>query len=179
MPTILIGGYYGFGNTGDEAILSAMLNDLRSLQPELEFIVVSGNPGETAAHYNVEAIPWSDIPALLEAVQQCNLIILGGGGLFHDYWGVQTDTLLTRNLTGIPFFSGFPLLAELTKKPCMIYAVGVGPLLYEEGKDSRALLSKKPKSLPCGTLSLRICSNHSVQNVSMSKLQPILLSAFS
>jgi polysaccharide pyruvyl transferase CsaB len=134
MPTILIGGYYGFGNTGDEAILSAMLNDLRSLQPELEFIVVSGNPGETAAHYNVEAIPWSDIPALLEAVQQCNLIILGGGGLFHDYWGVQTDTLLTRNLTGIPFFSGFPLLAELTKKPCMIYAVGVGPLLYEEGK---------------------------------------------
>lgn len=134
MPRILIGGYYGFGNTGDEAILSAMLNDLRSLQPELEFIVLSGNPGETAAHYNVEAIPWSDIPALLEAVQQCDLIILGGGGLFHDYWGVQADTLLTRNLTGIPFFSGFPLLAELTKKPCMLYALGVGPLLYEEGK---------------------------------------------
>lgn len=134
MPTILICGYYGDGNTGDEAILSAMLADLRKQRRNLEFIVVSIRPNETAIQHHVRAIPWTDIPAILDAGKESDLIILGGGGLFHDYWGVQADTMLTRNLTGIPFFSSFPLLAALIKKPCMIYAVGVGPLLYEEGK---------------------------------------------
>jgi hypothetical protein len=47
--TILIAGYYGYGNAGDEATLSAMLADLHGRGEDLEYIVVSGNPPETAA----------------------------------------------------------------------------------------------------------------------------------
>ena len=57
--TILIAGYYGFGNVGDEAILTAMLADLRGRREDLECIVVSGNPNETAAwikHLAVEGV---------------------------------------------------------------------------------------------------------------------------
>ena len=58
---ILIAGYYGFGNTGDEAILSAMLSDLWALEPGLAPYVVSGNPNETAVTHRVRAVPWTDI----------------------------------------------------------------------------------------------------------------------
>jgi len=130
---VLIAGYYGFGNAGDEAILTAMLDELRGLRPGLEFVVVSGDPFETSARYHVRSVSYIDLPAILDAAEHCDLIILGGGGLFQDYWGCPTSSLLTREHGGIPFYGGFPLLAALNDKPCMIYSVGVGPLASEEG----------------------------------------------
>jgi len=132
--TILIAGYYGFGNTGDEAILSAIINSLRKQRNNLEFIVVSGRPEETARQQDVRSILWTDIPAILDACELCDLVIVGGGGLFHDYWGVNEEYLLTQSHNSISFYTGFPILAGLYKKPCMLYSVGVGPLLTEAGK---------------------------------------------
>jgi polysaccharide pyruvyl transferase CsaB len=132
--TVLIAGYYGFGNTGDEAILAAMLSDLRRRRPDLECAVVSGDPADTAARHGVRSLLWTDVPAILEAAERSDLIVLGGGGVFHDYWGARGDTLLTRGHGGIPYYSGFPFLGTLTDRPCMLYAVGVGPLLSDEGK---------------------------------------------
>ena len=59
--SILIAGYYGFGNTGDEAILSAILIELRKQQEYLDFVIVSANPAETAATFNVRSVGWKDI----------------------------------------------------------------------------------------------------------------------
>jgi polysaccharide pyruvyl transferase CsaB len=131
---ILIAGYYGFSNTGDEAILSAMLTDLRSQRPELEFIIVSGNPDETAARYNVSSVLYTDWNEIIESARRCDLIILGGGGLFHDYWGFDPHTLLTRDHWSISFYSAFPLLATLLDKPLMLFAIGVGPLMSDAGR---------------------------------------------
>ena len=78
--TILVAGYYGFGNVGDEAILSAILTDLRKQREGLEFIVISSNPEETAASHNVRSVHWKEINALMDAARECDLIILGGGG---------------------------------------------------------------------------------------------------
>ena len=132
--TILIAGYYGFGNVGDEAILSAMLAGLRAQQDELEFIVPSENPTGTIATHNVRSVHWKDIHALLNAANESDLIILGGGGLFQDYWGVPTGTSLTASHWGISYYSAIGTLAVLYQKPFMIYSVGVGPLLSEEGR---------------------------------------------
>jgi polysaccharide pyruvyl transferase CsaB len=131
---VLLAGYYGFDNTGDEAILSAMLSQLRSHRPDLEVTVVSGNPQQTAARYNVSALLYTDLTALFEAARQCQLIILGGGGLFHDYWGFEPQTLLTRDHWSISFYNTFPLLATLLDKPLMLFAIGVGPLLSDAGR---------------------------------------------
>ena len=131
---VLIAGYFGFGNTGDEAILAGMLRDLALIRSDLNFIIVSGNPEQTAARYKVESLLWTDLPRILEAAENCDLIILGGGGIFLDYWGAQSGTLLTKDHSGNSYFAGFPLLAALNRKPCMLYSVGVGPLLSEEGK---------------------------------------------
>jgi hypothetical protein len=102
---------------GDEAILSAMLTDLCERRDDLEFIVVSGNPTETAASYDVLSVHWQDIGTLLGAAKE----ILGGGGIFQDHWGIS-------------FYSAIGMLAALYQKPFMIYSVGVRPVTSEKGK---------------------------------------------
>ena len=131
---VLIAGYYGFGNTGDEAILSGIIAGLRAQKQDLILKVVTANPEQTKEDYDVETVLWNDIPDLIASVKSSDLVILGGGGLFHDYWGVDESTLLTSQHAGLPYFAGIPLLASLLEKPCMIYAVGVGPLLTDQGK---------------------------------------------
>jgi polysaccharide pyruvyl transferase CsaB len=131
---ILIAGYYGFENVGDEAILSAILADLRRQRGNLDFIVISSNPERTQAEHGVRAVHWKDINALLEAARECDLVVLGGGGIFQDYWGVPAGTQLTQFHWGISYYSSIALLAHFYKKPFMIYSVGVGPLLTDEGK---------------------------------------------
>jgi len=128
-----VAGYFGYANAGDEAILATMLRDLRAQRPGVQCVVVSGDPEQTAGAYGVWAIAAHDIGGIVDAVQGADGGVLGGGGLFHDYWGCPTESLLTREHGKIPFFAAFPLLAGLTGRPCMIYGVGVGPLLTAEG----------------------------------------------
>jgi len=132
MINILIGGYYGAGNLGDEAILECMLKDFRALRSDLNFFVTSWNPSQTSKLYNVKAIHWKDLPGLLDAGQHSSLIILGGGGLFQDYWGIDIDTYLRTSYRDITSYGSLPLLANLLGIPCMIYAVGLGPFKSAE-----------------------------------------------
>ena len=131
---ILIAGYFGFHNLGDEAILKSMLASLNALHPDLDICVISGDPQQTKTDYQVDAIHWKDIQAIFQAAAESDLLILGGGGIFNDYWGLDIGTLLTRNHAGIPYYAGIPILGHLLHKPAMIYSVGLGPLFTEEGK---------------------------------------------
>lgn len=131
---VVIAGYYGFANAGDEAILAAMLLDLRARLPAAALTVVSGDPEATTAAHGVPAVRFTEIGALVEALRGADLLVLGGGGLFQDYWGVDTDTLLSPHHGGLAFFAGMPLLASLLDTPTVIYAAGVGPLLGDEGR---------------------------------------------
>jgi polysaccharide pyruvyl transferase CsaB len=135
VKTILIGGYFGFGNLGDELILVAMLRRLREGAPGEAFIVASGDPVQTSAEHGVRSVSWLDLPGLVAAGEEADLVILGGGGVFHDYWGADPESLLRGTHTNIPYYMAFPLLATLAHKPLMIYAVGVGPLFSELGRE--------------------------------------------
>ncbi|MFP5288942.1 MAG: polysaccharide pyruvyl transferase CsaB, partial [Thermoanaerobaculia bacterium] len=131
---VLIAGYYGHGNAGDEAILAAMLSDLRSLGGNLTFTVAGGDPARLAADHEVRSVSTTDIPALAEAVRGSDLVILGGGGLFQDYWESSFETFLTPAQGGLLSYLAVPTLAALLGRPLAIYAVGVGPLRTEQGR---------------------------------------------
>jgi len=127
MDNILIGGYYGAENLGDEAILECMLKDLRALRSGLDFFVTSWDPAETRKQHKVNAIHWKDLPEILKIGQKSSMIILGGGGLFQDYWGIDPKTYLRNSCRDITAYGSLPLMANLLGIPCMIYAVGLGP----------------------------------------------------
>src|SRR5258708_30116020 len=111
-----------------------MLEHLRELRQDLQITVTSATPAKTAAIYGVESILWSDALAMLETVRQTDLVIIGGGGIFHDYWGFNPNAFLTDNHWGISFYTAPAILGSLYNKPVMLYAVGIGPLLSEQGK---------------------------------------------
>jgi polysaccharide pyruvyl transferase CsaB len=133
-PRILLAGYYGFGNAGDEAILASIVAHLRELCPDAMITVVSGDPQATARTHGVEAVFWRDPLALEDAARQTDLVVIGGGGLFHDYWGFPADAILTEAHWGLSYYAAPAALALLHEKPLMLYAVGVGPLLTAPGR---------------------------------------------
>lgn len=56
MVNILISGYYGFDNIGDESILRTLVSSLREHIPDCSLTVLSHNPASTREKYGVEAV---------------------------------------------------------------------------------------------------------------------------
>lgn len=131
---ILISGYYGYANPGDEAILTVLLSELRTTVPGTKITVISGAPEQTASTHDVDALLWSDPSAIGEAVKQADLVISGGGGIFHDYGGFAPEGLFSEGNWGLGFHITAGVLAALMGKPHVIYGVGVGPLFSERGR---------------------------------------------
>lgn len=121
-------------NAGDEAVLQAMARDLREAAPGADLAVVSSNPPGTLHGLGLREVPHSDIPVLIEAARESDLMVLGGGGVFFDYWGFDPATILTSRHEGLAFYGGFGLLARLVGTPLMIYGAGVGPLRSEAAR---------------------------------------------
>ena len=53
MKSVLISGYYGFNNTGDEAMIETF--SIALAKKNYKLIVLSSNPDRTKELYNVEA----------------------------------------------------------------------------------------------------------------------------
>lgn len=137
-PRLLVAGYYGCDNAGDEAILGGLLAGLRQAAPHVEVVVASGDPPATAAAHGVQVIDREDVPAILEELRRGDLLVLGGGGLFEDYWEIPAERMLSRAGGGLPYYVGLPALAALVGTRSMICAVGVGPLHTEQGRELAA-----------------------------------------
>ena len=56
MSDIVISGYHGFANSGDEALLYAILTTLRKTKPDLDVTVLSKIPEETSREYGVKSV---------------------------------------------------------------------------------------------------------------------------
>jgi len=84
MSRIVLSGYYGFHNLGDEAVLAATVQELRRLRPDAEITVLSASPGETRRTHGVESVPRAAPGAVLTALRGADLLLCGGGSLFQD-----------------------------------------------------------------------------------------------
>jgi polysaccharide pyruvyl transferase CsaB len=111
-----ISGSYGGMNLGDEAILDGILNQLRATIPA-DITVFSRNPRDTLARHKTEhvvAVRQLTRREIRPEVQQLDLLILGGGGIFYDE---DAETYLRE-----------VFLAHEFEIPVIVYAVSAGPL---------------------------------------------------
>ena len=125
-PRVLVSGYYGFDNLGDEAILEELCNELKELTDPQSIVILSADPQTTSARYGVQAIKRTDFVDLCKYLCGSSLFVSGGGGLFQN----------TRSLGSIVFYGAQILLARALGVPVMIYAQGIGPL---HGKQAEQL----------------------------------------
>ena len=118
-PRIVISGYYGFHNIGDEAILAGMVAAFSELSPDALLTVLSSSPEETKAEHAVEAIPRTNLQAIHSALRSCDLFISGGGGLLQDRTSQKSLLYYLALLFG----------AKRLGCKTMIMGQGIGPLL--------------------------------------------------
>jgi len=76
----MISGYYGFNNTGDEAILKSMVGAFKEKIPQVKITVLSCNPLQTSQTYQVKAINRLHLVNIMRCLRDTNLFISGGGG---------------------------------------------------------------------------------------------------
>jgi len=122
LPTVVISGYYGAGNTGDEAILAAMLQMLRVEMPEAAFVVLSRDPVATAAAHGVPAVGRASLARIIGLFRRADLLLSGSGGLLQD--GYPRKILPVSVL----YYLAICVLAVLCGCRVMFYAQGIGPL---------------------------------------------------
>jgi len=119
---IVISGYYGFNNSGDEAVLRSILTALeqesKAQGVPIVPIVLSINPRLTKRLYQVQAVHRMDLRKVFRAIWTSHGLISGGGSLLQDATGSKT----------IPYYLGVIKLAQWLRKPTFIYSQGVGPV---------------------------------------------------
>ena len=115
---LLICGYYGFANAGDEAMLMAVIDALSNMRADLDITVLSGNPKETRERHGVKAVHRLNVLAIIKALFSSELVISGGGSLLQD----------VTSRRSIFYYLGVLQLAKLLRKPVMLYGQGIGPI---------------------------------------------------
>ena len=133
MYNILISGYYGFDNIGDESILRTLITSLREKIPDCSLTVLSHNPASTREKYGVEAVERMSPGAILRAVRQCDMLISGGGSLLQDVTSSKS----------IHYYLFIIRLAKLLRKKVFIYSQGIGPIDHAFNRRATARALKK------------------------------------
>lgn len=133
---ILLSGYFGYGNIGDEAILEAECAHLRLLKPDLELSVLMDNKAR-AEELQLTAYKRKSLWHIYQAVKSCDLVISGGGGLFQDSTGFGS----------VMYYGMILAAASILGKPSFLFSQGFGPIKTGIGKSlAKALLPLATKA---------------------------------
>ncbi len=118
MNNVVVSGYYGSKNAGDEAMLAAMLEVFADLDPKIKFTVISANPMDTTERHGVKAVNWLDLFSIIKTLRKADLLISGGGSLLQNVTSGRS----------LYYYMGILFLAMLVGTPVMLYAQGIGPV---------------------------------------------------
>lgn len=114
--SVVVSGYYGFGNFGDEAILNAIVHKLKAAGCEI--VVLSSNPRKTSIDYHVNAINSFNIFQVSGLLKQSDILISGGGSLLQD----------VTSLKSLVYYLWIIITALRYQKKVIIFAQGIGPI---------------------------------------------------
>ena len=115
---VVICGAYGRGNAGDDAILEAILQEIRAVDPDLPVTVLSKNPKATRLTYRVRAVGQIAVLSWYRAMKKANLYINGGGSLIQDVTSRRSLWFYLMNIRA----------AKMAGCKVQMYGCGIGPV---------------------------------------------------
>lgn len=121
---VVICGAYGRGNSGDEAILEAILLELGEIDPDLPIYVMSRKPDDTRMRHRVNSVYLFNVPGFARRMGRAKLYINGGGSLMQD--------VTSRRSLWFYLFT----LDTAKRRGCkvMMYGCGIGPINYPSNR---------------------------------------------
>ncbi|WP_197046703.1 polysaccharide pyruvyl transferase family protein [Oceanobacillus salinisoli] len=134
---VIVQGYYGALNTGDDLILESISNNIKKNHPNTVVMVAGFNRRNITLRQGYYSLPRTDVYRMEKFIKEADLLIYGGGGLLNDY--------SFNNSAGVAdFFDSFPVgltgmgiiptMANIHEVPRMYFALGVGPLRNPEAR---------------------------------------------
>ncbi|MGA2090977.1 MAG: polysaccharide pyruvyl transferase CsaB [Endomicrobiales bacterium] len=115
---IVISGYYGFNNAGDELILESIISEVKMRNAGSTITVLSSDPQKTRQMHDVKSIDRWNWLTIFQAILKADILISGGGGLFQDRTGSGSLYYYLAIIGG----------AKLLGKKVFVYAAGVNNL---------------------------------------------------
>lgn len=115
---IVISGYYGFDNFGDEGILGILIKNLKSLGLDTDITVFSSNPDKTSKRYEVKSVHTFNLFKVINAINRADVLISGGGSLLQD----------VTSLKSLFYYLFVIFCAIFYNKKVIIFAQGIGPI---------------------------------------------------
>lgn len=116
MKKVLLAGYYGHDNLGDEAIAEALTKELK--RRGYEIIMLSGDKVTSAQIYGVETYDRGKLAEIKDAIEKCDFAILGGGSLIQD----------VTSSYSLWYYTGIINLCKMMRKKVFIAYQGIGPI---------------------------------------------------
>lgn len=116
MKKVLVSGYIGFNNFGDEAIFYALSNHLK--KNNFKVSVLCTNTKETQKKYDVDTYYYKSPAAILNAIIKNDILISGGGSLLQNK---------TSNFS-LFYYLFIILISKLLSKKVIIFAQGIEPI---------------------------------------------------
>ncbi|HLV79733.1 MAG TPA: polysaccharide pyruvyl transferase CsaB [Chthonomonadaceae bacterium] len=116
---IVVSGYYGCGNAGDEAVLAGIQEAFRRQAGDRACLVVlSQDPERTTREHGLVAVDRMRMAAVRRALKESDLLLSGGGSLLQD----------TTSMRSLFYYLWVIRMAYQQGTPVMFYAQGLGPL---------------------------------------------------
>ena len=112
-----IWGYYGFDNLGDDLILDTLLSWIRDIDntAEVSVFIKKEERDQILEKNNIQGQKARTIKTALKfALEEADLFIIGGGGIFPSWTSSR-----------LMFYSLIALIMKIRKKKCICLGVGV------------------------------------------------------
>ena len=123
---VLLCGYYGEHNLGDDALLEVLLSQLPA---GCQATVTAHDAALVQERFGVETVPRRSLPLVLKALQGCQALVLGGGSLLQD----------STSFKSLLYYAALIGAARLQGKPVLLWGQGLGPL---QRRRSRLLVGR-------------------------------------
>ncbi len=124
MKKILLAGYYGFGNLGDEAILEVAIKQILEITDIKNITVLSGNKNATKKKYNIDTIDRYNVLSIVSKLMKSDALVFGGGSLLQDITSKRS----------IYYYLFLIRLAKIMNNKVIMLSQGIGPIVNENSK---------------------------------------------
>ena len=124
-PDVVMSGYYGFGNLGDESLLDIITQSLADEMPDIKIAALAKSPKKAARRTSLACVSRFNYFEVKRIIRKSKMLISGGGSLLQDKTSKRS----------LSYYAGIIATAEAMGKKVAVLANGIGPITHEPNKE--------------------------------------------